>query len=74
LPASGRPGASSSPAAGKKTYLPGRKLFRIAGIVSCAGSLVPDLAIWFIMVPVLAGALATVACSYYAFRKEQEQS
>jgi len=29
---------------------------------------------WFILVPVLASALATVAYSYYAFRKEQEKS
>ena len=28
----------------------------------------------FILVPVFAGALATVACPYYAFRKEQEKS
>ena len=29
-----------SPAAGKKTHVPGGKLFRIAGIMSCAGALV----------------------------------
>jgi len=52
----------------------GGKLFKIAGIVSCTGSLVPDLAILFILVPVLAGALATAACSYYAFRKEGGKS
>jgi len=52
----------------------GGKLFRIAGIVSCAGALVPDLAVWFIRVPVLAGAPATVVYSYYAFRQEQEKS
>ena len=74
LPASGRPGPSGSPSAGKKTPMRGGKLFKIAGIVSCTGSLVPDLAILFILVPVLAGALATAACSYYAFRKEGGKS
>ena len=68
------PWTLSSPTVWKKTHLLGGKLFKIAGIVSCAGSLVPDLAIWFILVPVLAGALVTVVYSYYAFRKEQEQS
>jgi uncharacterized membrane protein len=52
----------------------GGKLFKIAGIVSCAGALVPALAIWFILVPVLASALATGVYSYYAFRNEQEKS
>ena len=68
------PRALSSPAVWKKTHLPGGKLFKIAGIVSCAGALVPKLAVWFILVPVLASALITVVCSYYAFRKEQEKS
>jgi uncharacterized membrane protein len=63
-----------SPTVWKKTHLPGGKLFRIAGIVSCAGALVPDLPMWFILVPVLASALATVVYSYYTFRKEQEKS
>lgn len=68
------PWTLSSPAVWKKTHLLGGKLFKIAGIVSCAGSLVPDLAIWFILVPILASALVTVVYSYYAFRTEPEQS
>ena len=68
------PWTLSSPTVWKKTHLLGGKLFKIAGIVSCAGSLVPDLAVWFILVPVLASALATVVYSYYAFRQEQERS
>ncbi|OPX65344.1 MULTISPECIES: hypothetical protein [unclassified Methanoregula] len=54
--------------------MPGGTLFKVAGIVSCAGALVPDLAIWFILVSALAGALATVVNSYYVFRMEKEQS
>jgi uncharacterized membrane protein len=68
------PWTLSSPAVWKKTHVLGGKLFKIAGIVSCAGALVPDLAIWFILVPVLASALATVVYSYYAFRKEEEKT
>jgi hypothetical protein len=58
----------------RRALIAGGKLFKITGIVRCAGSLVPDRAIWFIPVPVLADPLATVACSYYTFRKEQEKS
>jgi uncharacterized membrane protein len=68
------PWTLSSPSVWKKTHVFGGKLFKIAGIVSCAGALVPNFAMWFILVPVLASALATVAYSYYAFRKEQEKS
>ena len=68
------PWTLSSPAVWKKTHMLGGKLFKIAGIVSCAGALVPDRAIWFILVPVLASALATVVYSYYAFRKEQDKT
>ena len=38
------PWTISSPAVWKKTHMPGGKLFKVAGIVSCAGSLVPDRA------------------------------
>jgi len=65
------PWTLSSPAVWKKTHVLGGKLFRIAGIISIAGAVVPDFAIWFILVPALATALVTVVYSYYAFRKEQ---
>jgi uncharacterized membrane protein len=68
------PWTLSSPAVWKKTHEFGAKLFKIAGIVSCAGALFASLAMWFILVPALATALLTVVYSYYAFRQEQEHS
>jgi len=68
------PWTLSSATVWKKTHMPGGKLFKIAGIVSCAGALMPDFAIWFILVPALVTALVTVVCSWYAFQKEKEKS
>ena len=68
------PWTLSSTTVWKKTHVLGGKLFKIAGIVSCAGAIVPDFAIWFILVPVLAAALVTVVYSWYAFRNEKENS
>jgi uncharacterized membrane protein len=36
--------------------------------------LFPDLAIWFILVPVLATAVITVVYSYYAYTREEVHS
>lgn len=68
------PWTLSSPAVWKKTHMLGGKLFKIAGIVSCAGALMPDFAIWFILVPALVTALVTAVYSWYAFQKEKENS
>jgi uncharacterized membrane protein len=68
------PWTLSSATVWKKTHLVGGKLFKIAGIVSCAGAVFPDFAIWFILVPALGTALVTVVYSWYAFQKERENS
>ncbi|MGA2913671.1 MAG: SdpI family protein [Methanoregula sp.] len=68
------PWTLSSEAVWKKTHAIGGKLFKIAGIVSFVGLLFRDFAIWFILVPVLAVAVFTVAYSYFAFQKEKENS
>lgn len=64
------PWTLSSATVWKKTHILGAKLFKIAGIVSCAGVLFLDFAIWFILVPALGTALVTVVYSWYAFRQE----
>jgi uncharacterized membrane protein len=68
------PWTLSSATVWKKTHLVGGKLFKIAGIVSCAGAVFPDFAIWFILVPALGTALVTVVYSWYTFQKERENS
>ncbi len=65
------PWTLSSKAVWKKTHELGGKLFKISGIICFAGLVFPDLAIWFILVPVLATAVITVVYSYYAYTREE---
>jgi len=64
------PWTLSSKTVWKKTHELGGKLFKIAGVVSCAGIFAGAYAIWFILVPVLAVAVYTVAYSYIEYQKE----
>jgi uncharacterized membrane protein len=64
------PWTLSSATVWKKTHEVGGKLFKIAGIVALAGLLVPQYAIWFILVPVLAAGIVPVIYSYLIYRKE----
>jgi uncharacterized membrane protein len=64
------PWTLSSATVWKKTHKLGGKLFKIAGVVSCAGIVAGPYALWFILVPVLAVAVYTVVYSYIEFQKE----
>jgi uncharacterized membrane protein len=64
------PWTLSSATVWKKTHELGGKLFKIAGVVSCAGIVAGPYALWFILVPVLAVAVYTVVYSYIEFQKE----
>jgi uncharacterized membrane protein len=64
------PWTLSSVAVWKKTHAIGGKLFKCAGIASFIGVLAGSYAIWFILVPVLAVAVFTVAYSYVAYQNE----
>jgi uncharacterized membrane protein len=64
------PWTLSSETVWKKTHERGGKLFKLAGIVCLAGILVPEDAVGFILVPILAVAVYTVLYSYVEFRKE----
>ena len=64
------PWTLSSATVWKKTHERGGKLFKIAGVVSCAGIVAGPYAPWFILVPVLAVAVYTVVYSYIEFQKE----
>jgi uncharacterized membrane protein len=68
------PWTLSSVTVWKKTHQLGGKLFKIAGIVSCAGALFSGLAMWFILIPAIGVALVTVVYSWYAFRQEENNS
>lgn len=64
------PWTLSSKTVWKRTHQLGGKLFIIAGVISCAGIFAGAYALWFILVPVLAVAVYTVAYSYIEFQKE----
>jgi uncharacterized membrane protein len=64
------PWTLSSKTVWKKTHELGGKLFKIAGVISCAGIFFGAYALWFVLVPVLAVAVYTVAYSYIEFQKE----
>jgi uncharacterized membrane protein len=68
------PWTLSSKTVWKKTHELGGKLFKIAGIISFAGVLFQNLAIWFVLVPVLTVTLYTIVYSYVEFQKEKENS
>ena len=64
------PWTLSSETVWKKTHLLTGKLFRASGVITLAGVLFPDFAIWFLLTSVLASAVASTVYSYFAYRKE----
>jgi len=64
------PWTLSSKTVWKKTHELGGKLFKIAGVISCAGIVAGAYALWFVLVPALAVAVYTVVYSYIEFQKE----
>jgi uncharacterized membrane protein len=68
------PWTLSSDRVWKKTNLLGGKLFKAAGIISILGTLSPDFAIFFIIVPALFTAGFTVVYSYVEYKKELKRT
>ncbi len=68
------PWTLSSKTVWKKTHELGGKLFKISGVICFAGLLFPHLAIWFILVPVLATAVVTIVYSYFVYTREEVHS
>lgn len=54
----------------KKTHEAGGKLFKTCGSLAFIGLVLPDLAIYFILVPVLVSAAFVVVLSYCAYRHQ----
>lgn len=63
------PWTLSNEAVWEKTHQMAGKWFKIAGILCCMGIVFPAQAIWFILVPILAAALGSVAYSYFVHKK-----
>jgi len=55
-----------------KTHRIGAKLFKIAGIIAILGVFFRELAVWFIIVPVIFVAICTIVYSYVEFKKEKK--
>lgn len=52
-----------------KTHLLGSRLFKIAGILAFAGFVLPDYAVWLVIVPVSVFSVYLIFYSYFEFRK-----
>lgn len=63
------PWTLSSDSVWDKTHKIGGKLFKLSGIIAVIGILFGDYAIWFVIGPVLAVAVYTIAFSYVEYQK-----
>jgi uncharacterized membrane protein len=64
------PWTLSSDTVWAKTHLLGGWLFKISGVIAILGILFPDLAFYFLLVPLLAASAIAVLYSYILFRSE----
>ena len=56
----------------EKTHKIGGKLFKSVGIIAFLGILFPNYALFFVLLPVIAVSIYTVAYSYFEHKKETE--
>ena len=67
------PWTLSSESVWTKTHVLGAKLFKIAGGLALLGIVLPQLAIFFILIPLLLAAFIPVVYSYFEYQKEVKQ-
>ena len=65
------PWTISSESVWKRTHEVGGRWFKISAIISLFGVIIPTLAIWFIIVPILATAIGVVVYSYVLYEREK---
>lgn len=65
------PWTLSSETVWEKTHKVGGLLFKICGLLSLLGILLPDLAIWFVLIPIIAVTLFTTIYSYIVYRRSK---
>ena len=56
----------------EKTHKIGGKLFKSVGIIAFLGILFPNYGLFFVLLPVIAVTVYTVAYSYFEHKKETE--
>jgi len=64
------PWTLSSDKVWEKTHKIGGRLFKVTGVVALLGVLLPDYAIFFVLVPILLVAAYTIVYSYFEYQKE----
>jgi uncharacterized membrane protein len=64
------PWTLSSDSVWAKTHVLGGQLFKISGVIAILGILFPNLALLFLLVPLLAASMIAVVYSYVLFRSE----
>jgi len=57
-----------------KTHKLGAKLFKIAGIITLFGTLVPSAAFWLTLIPVLVFSIYVFVYSYFEHKKEEKNN
>lgn len=57
----------------EKTHRLGGLLFKISGVLALLGVFFPSIAIWLVLVPVLAVSLVTIVYSYVIFRQIEQK-
>ena len=66
------PWTLSSDTVWEKTHRLGGKLFTAAGIFALLGAFIPDLAVFFVIIPITLVGLFTVVYSYFLYVDEQK--
>jgi len=65
------PWTISSAAVWKKTHDVGGLWFKISAIISLLGIVFPSIAVWLMIVPIIASAIGVVVYSYVLYEKEE---
>jgi uncharacterized membrane protein len=65
------PWTLSSPDIWKKTHRLGAKLFKITALISLFGILIPQIAFWLIIAPIIAVSVFVFAYSYVLYTREK---
>jgi uncharacterized membrane protein len=53
-----------------KTHQFGSILFQVSAVLSLFGLILPDYAIWFILVPILTSSIVIIVYSYFVFKRK----
>jgi len=67
------PWTMSSEIVWDKTHKLGGKLFKTAGLLAFVGAVIPEDAIYFVLIPILAAAIVSVVYSYFEYKKQEKK-